>query len=57
MVECSFWHKMRSRLHNLVLSDIKTFLQNSQEIGVDSLIVADLGVFMAAKKYAPKVHY
>ena len=31
------------------------FLMYSQEIGVDAFIIADLGVFELAKKYAPKV--
>ena len=31
------------------------FLMYAQEIGVDAFIIADLGVFEIAKKYAPKV--
>ena len=31
------------------------FLSYAQEIGVDAFIIADLGVFELAKKYAPKV--
>lgn len=31
------------------------FLMYAQEIGVDAFIIADLGVFELAKKYAPKV--
>lgn len=34
---------------------LKEFLQTVQEIGVDGLIVADLGVFFEAKKFAPKL--
>ena len=31
------------------------FLMYAQEIGVDAFIIADLGVFELAKKYAPEV--
>ncbi len=35
------------------LSELPDFLSYAQEIGVDALIVADLGVLSLAKKYAP----
>ena len=38
------------------VAKLKEFLQNAQEIGVDGLIVADLGVFFEAKKVAPKLN-
>lgn len=34
---------------------LKVFLQNAQEMGVDGLIVADLGVFFEAKKIVPNL--
>ena len=38
------------------VAKLKEFLQNAQEIGVDGLIVADLGVFFEAKKVASKLN-
>lgn len=37
------------------LGRLPEFLELVQDAGVDALIIADLGVFAAAKKYAPKV--
>ena len=37
------------------LSLLPDFLAYAQECGVDAFIIADLGVFEAAKRYAPKV--
>ncbi len=37
------------------INKLKSFLQTAQELKVDGLIVADLGVFMEAKKTAPKI--
>ena len=37
------------------LSRLPAFLELVQDAGADALIIADLGVFAAAKKYAPKV--
>ena len=62
-VAVSFAHKNDVKLYltcNTIPSNddifyLKNFLQNAQEIGVDGLIVADLGVFMSAKKYASKI--
>lgn len=31
------------------------FLKNAEEIGVDALIIADMGTLFAAKKFAPKI--
>ncbi|SCX91266.1 U32 family peptidase [Ruminococcus sp. YE282] len=41
--------------HNSELSALPDFLAYAQECGVDAFIIADLGIFEAAKKYAPKV--
>ena len=37
------------------LPQLPDFLSYAQEVGVDALIVADIGVMEAAKRYAPKV--
>lgn len=37
------------------LARLPAFLELVQDAGVDALIIADLGVFAAAKKYAPRV--
>ena len=37
------------------LSRLPRFLEIVQAAGADALIIADLGVFAAAKKYAPRV--
>ncbi|MEG1426564.1 MAG: U32 family peptidase [Oscillospiraceae bacterium] len=41
--------------HNAELCLLPPFLQHCQNIGVDGLIIADLGVLELAKKYAPQV--
>ena len=41
--------------HNKELAFLPDFLTYAQECGVDAFIIADLGIFEAAKKYAPKV--
>lgn len=41
--------------HNSELKALPAFLMMAQDSGVDALIIADLGVFEAAKRYAPKV--
>lgn len=41
--------------HNHELVALPQFLSYCQEIGVDALIVTDLGVLTMAKKYAPQV--
>ncbi len=40
---------------NRELAALPDFLSYAQECGADAFIIADLGVFEAAKKYAPKV--
>ncbi len=40
---------------NNELSDLPEFLEYAQDCGVDALIIADIGVFNMAKKYAPNV--
>ncbi|MBQ9673747.1 MAG: U32 family peptidase [Ruminococcus sp.] len=40
---------------NNEMAVLPDFLSYAQEIGVDAFIIADLGVFELAKKYAPKV--
>lgn len=40
---------------NNEIAVLPDFLMYAQEIGVDAFIIADLGVFELAKKYAPKV--
>ena len=40
---------------NNEIAVLPDFLAYAQEIGVDAFIIADLGVFELAKKYAPKV--
>lgn len=41
--------------HNSELKALPAFLMMAQDSGVDALIIADLGVFEAAKRYAPRV--
>lgn len=41
--------------HNKELAFLPDFLTYAQECGADAFIIADLGIFEAAKKYAPKV--
>ena len=60
---CELAHKSGKKIHltcntlprNDELDALPDFLSFAQECGVDALIIADLGVFEAAKKYAPKV--
>ena len=42
--------------HNEELARLPQFLEMAQDAGVDAFIIADLGVFNLAKKYAPKVN-
>jgi putative protease len=56
-------HSYGSKLHitintlprNNEIAVLPDFLAYAQDIGVDAFIIADLGVFELAKKYAPKV--
>jgi len=41
--------------HDADLVDLPDFMALAQEIGVDALIVADIGVFSMAGRYAPKI--
>ena len=60
---CELAHSMGKKIHltcnvlprNDELKALPDFLSYAQEVGVDALIIADLGIFEAAKKYAPKV--
>ncbi len=60
---CEKAHAKGSRIHltcnvlprNRELDFLPDFLSYAQECGVDAFIIADLGVFEAAKRYAPKV--
>ena len=60
---CELAHSLGKKIHltcnilprNSELSALPDFLSYAQECGVDALIIADLGIFEAAKKYAPKV--
>lgn len=60
---CELAHAMGKKIHltcnvlprNDELKALPDFLSYAQEVGVDALIIADLGIFEAAKKYAPKV--
>lgn len=60
---CDLVHKMGKKLYltcnTLPRNDdviaMPQFLESAQQAGVDALIIADLGVFELAKKYAPKV--
>lgn len=60
---CELAHKMGKKIHmtcNILprhkeLAFLPDFLSYAQECGVDALIIADLGIFEMAKKYAPKV--
>ena len=56
-----FAHKLKKKVyvtvnifpHNSDLRGLPDYLRYLQEIGVDALLVADLGVFMMAKEYIP----
>ena len=60
---CELAHSMNSHIHltcntlprNDELEALPDFLAMAQDCGVDALIIADMGVFEAAKRYAPKV--
>ena len=60
---CELAHSMNKHIHltcnilprNKELESMPDFLAMAQDCGVDALIIADLGVFEAAKRYAPKV--
>ncbi|MEE0676089.1 MAG: U32 family peptidase [Ruminococcus sp.] len=60
---CELAHSMGKKIHltcnilprNSELDALPDFLSYAQEVGVDALIIADIGVFEAAKKYAPNV--
>ncbi len=60
---CELAHRKGARVHltcnvlprNRELALLPDFLTYAQECGVDAFIIADLGVFEAAKKYAPRV--
>ena len=41
--------------HNAELKALPAFLMMAQDCGVDAFIIADLGIFDAAKRYAPRV--
>lgn len=60
---CDLAHAKGARIHvtcntlprNNEIPHLQEFMENAQACGVDAFIIADLGVFEAAKKYAPKV--
>ncbi|MBQ7745413.1 MAG: U32 family peptidase [Ruminococcus sp.] len=60
---CDLAHSMGKKIHvtcnilpkNSELEALPSFLEFSQDIGVDALIIADAGVLEMAKRYAPKV--
>lgn len=60
---CELAHSMGKKIHltcnilpkNSELPLLPEFLEYAQSCGVDALIIADIGVMEAAKKYAPKV--
>ena len=60
---CRLAHSMNRHIHltcntlprNNELEALPDFLAMAQDCGVDALIIADMGVFEAAKRYAPKV--
>ncbi len=60
---CELAHSMGRKIYvtcnilprNDELEHLPDFLTYAQECGVDAFIIADLGIFEAAKKYAPKV--
>lgn len=62
-IACEKAHALGKKIHvtcnvlprNKELEFLPDFLAYAQECGVDALIIADLGVFEAAKRYAPKV--
>ena len=60
---CELAHSMDKKIHltcnilprNGELAALPDFLMMAQDCGVDALIIADMGVFEMAKRYAPKV--
>lgn len=60
---CDLAHSMGKKIHmtcnilprNREISALPDFLTCAEECGVDAFIIADLGIFEMAKKYAPKV--
>lgn len=60
---CDLAHSMGKKIYvtcnilprNRELDALPDFLSYAQECGVDAFIIADLGIFEMAKKYAPKV--
>lgn len=60
---CELAHSLGKKIYltcnilprNDELDALPDFLAYAQECGVDAFIIADLGIFEAAKKYAPKV--
>ena len=60
---CAMAHAQGKKIHltcnilprNSELRTLPAFLIMAQDSGVDALIIADLGVFEAAKRYAPRV--
>lgn len=60
---CELAHSMNKKIHltcnilprNGELAALPDFLMMAQDCGVDALIIADMGVFEMAKRYAPKV--
>ena len=60
---CALAHAKGKKIHvtcnilprNSELKALPAFLMMAQDCGVDALIIADLGVLEAAKRYAPRV--
>ncbi len=60
---CALAHSINKKIHltcnilphNSEFSKLPDFLMMAQDCGVDAFIIADLGVFEAAKQYAPGV--
>ncbi len=60
---CALAHSKGKKIHltcnilprNGELAALPAFLMTAQDCGVDAFIIADLGVFEAAKRYAPRV--
>lgn len=60
---CALAHSKGAKIHltcnvlprNSEVEYLPDYLAYAQECGVDAFIIADLGIFEAAKKYAPKV--
>lgn len=60
---CNLAHSLGKKIHltcnilprNSEFEKLPEFLRVAQDCGVDALIIADMGVFEAAKRYAPKL--